>query len=189
MAASSETIAARSAAELRERVDLAAALLEGVGNVYELAYLLANACYTALRMGSDRDASDFVRRATPVTRELDSPDLWMFLQGNVGLTALLTGDADIARDAFEEELQLCRALVTPPFMSEGVGGLAAVAAACGDLNRAARLSGAAGAHGYWPARRRRRCAPARNVLPARAQPPRARRLGHCFPRGRRDELR
>ena len=102
MAASSRTVAAHSAAELRERVDLAAGLLEGVGNVYEFAYLLADASYTALRMGSDRDASDFVRRATPVTRELDSPYLWMFLRGNVGLTALLTGDADAARDAFEE---------------------------------------------------------------------------------------
>jgi tetratricopeptide (TPR) repeat protein len=148
MAASSRTIAAHSAAELRERVDLAAGLLEGVGNVYELAYRLADASYTALRMGSDRDASDFVRRATPVARKLDSPYLWMFLRGNVGLTALLTGDADAARNAFEEELQLCRALVTPPFMSEGVGGLGAVAAACGDLDRAARLSGAASAHRF-----------------------------------------
>jgi hypothetical protein len=148
MAASAGTIAAHNAGELRERVDLAAGLLEAVGNVYELAYLLANASYTALRMGSDHDASDFVRRATPATRELDSPYLWMFLRGNVGLTALFTGDADAARDAFKEELKLCRALVTPPFMSEGVGGLAAVAAARGDLDRAARLSGAAGAHRF-----------------------------------------
>ena len=93
MAASTRTIAADTAAELRERVELAAGLLERVGNVYELAYLLANASYTALQMGSDRDASDFVRRATPVTRELDSP----YLEGHAGLTALVTGDADSAR--------------------------------------------------------------------------------------------
>jgi hypothetical protein len=99
-------------------------------------------------MGSDRDASHFVRRATPVTRELDSPYLWMFPRGNVGLTALLVGDVDEARAAFEDELQLCRALVTPPFISEAVGGLAAVAAARGDLDRAARLSGAADAHRF-----------------------------------------
>ena len=49
-----------------------AALLEGAGNVYELAYLLASVTYTALLLGSDRDASEFAGRATQVTREVDS---------------------------------------------------------------------------------------------------------------------
>jgi hypothetical protein len=72
----------------------------------------------------------------------------MLLRGNVGLTALFTGDPATAREAFQDELKLCRALVHLPFMWEGVGGLAAVAAARGDLDRAARLFGAAGAHRY-----------------------------------------
>jgi predicted ATPase/DNA-binding SARP family transcriptional activator len=148
MAAFSRTFAANSAADLRERVDLAAALLEAAGNVYQLAYLLASVTYTALSMGSDRDASDFAGRATRATRELDSPYLWMLLRGNVGLTALFTGDPATAREAFQDELKLCRALVHLPFMWEGVGGLAAVAAARGDLDRAARLFGAAAAHRY-----------------------------------------
>ena len=39
----------------------------------------------------------------------------MMLRGNFGLAALLTGDTDAARDAFREELVLCRELVVRPF--------------------------------------------------------------------------
>ena len=52
----------------------------------------------------------------------------MLLRGNAGLAALLTGDTDAARDAFREELRLCRELVDLPYASEGLRGLAAVAA-------------------------------------------------------------
>ena len=60
-------------AELRERVDRAASLLDEVGDVYHLADLLASAAYGALCMGSDRDAKEFVDRAIPIARELDNP--------------------------------------------------------------------------------------------------------------------
>jgi predicted ATPase/DNA-binding SARP family transcriptional activator len=148
MAAFSSAMAARSAAELRERVDRAASLLEGVGNVYQLAFVFAAAAYGALCYGSDHDASHFVRRAIPITRELDNPYLWMLLRGNVGLAALLTGDTDAAAEAFRDELALCRELVAVPFASEGLYGLAAVAAVRDDVDRAARLAGAAAAHRY-----------------------------------------
>jgi hypothetical protein len=69
----------------------------------------------------------------------------MFIQGNLGLAALLTGDTDAARDAFREELALCRELVVRPFATEGLLGLAGVAAVRGDIERAARLVGAAAA--------------------------------------------
>jgi hypothetical protein len=59
------------------------------------------------------------------------------------LAALLTGDTEAAEDAFREELRLCRELVVLPFASEGLEGLAAVAAVRGDDHRAARLLGAA----------------------------------------------
>ena len=84
-------------AELRERVDRAEPLLRAVGNVYHVADLLVSAVYRALCHGSDRDAIDFVSRATPLTRELDSPYLWMMLRGNFAMAALLTGDIDAAR--------------------------------------------------------------------------------------------
>jgi hypothetical protein len=108
-------------AELRDRVDLAATLLDEVGNIDDRAILLASAAYTALCHGSDRDAKEFVDRATPIVRELDSPYLWMLLRGNFGLAALLTGDTDAAQDAFREELTLCRELVLPRLVSEGPG--------------------------------------------------------------------
>jgi predicted ATPase/DNA-binding SARP family transcriptional activator len=152
MAAFAKAMAAASAAELRERVDRATLLLEDVGNVYQLADLLASAAYGALQYGSDQDAREFVSRAIPLTRELDSSHVWMLLSGNIGLTALLTDDTDAAREAFREELRLCRELVVLPFASEGLFGLAAVAANDGELDRAARLCGASAAHRYgaWP---------------------------------------
>jgi hypothetical protein len=134
--------------ELRERVDRAALLLEDVGNVVRLGELFSNATYGALTMGFDRDAREFADRAAPIVRDRDNPGHWMILYGNTGLAALLTGDTDAARDAFREELELCRELVALAIASEGLLGLAAVAVVDGDLSHAAHLRGAAAAHGF-----------------------------------------
>ena len=67
-----KAIAASSIADLRERVDTAASLLTDVGNVHELANLLTTAAYAALCLGSERDATDFAARATPIARALDN---------------------------------------------------------------------------------------------------------------------
>jgi hypothetical protein len=123
-------------------------LLEDVGNAYHLADLFAAAAYGALQMASDRDAKEYVARARPTTRRLNDPFLWMLLHGNSGLAALLTGDTDAARQAFREELTLCRDLVFLPFAFEGLTGLAAVSAVHRDDDRAARLVGAAAEHRY-----------------------------------------
>jgi hypothetical protein len=148
MAAFGKAMAAVTIDDLRERVERAASLLEGVGNLYFLANMLASAAYGALGVGSDRDAKALIERALPIVRGFDDPYLWMMVHGNFGLAVLLTGDTDGADTAFREEVRLCRELVVRPFASEGLGGLAAVAAARGDTDRAARLSGAAGAHRY-----------------------------------------
>jgi predicted ATPase/DNA-binding SARP family transcriptional activator len=139
---------APTAAELRDRVERAVSLLEGVGNIYYLGLLLINAEWVALNHGHDRDAIDFADRARPVVRDLDSPFIWMSQHGNLGLASLFIGDTETARDAFGEELKLCRELVHRPVASEGLQGLAAVAAVHGDDHRAARLVGAATAHRY-----------------------------------------
>jgi hypothetical protein len=133
---------------LRERVDRAALLLEDVGNVVRLGQLFCDAAYRALALGGDRDAREFAHRAAPIVRDLDNPGIWMILCGNTGLAALLTSDTDAARDAFREELELCRQLMALPIAAEGFLGLAAVAVVDGDLSHAARLRGAAAAHGY-----------------------------------------
>jgi hypothetical protein len=148
MAAQTQAMVSQNAAELRRRVDRAASLLTEVGNVFHLADMLASGAYTALNVGRHRDARDLVERAIPVARELGDPFLWMILHGNLGLAALLASDTDAAQHAFREELTLCRELAVRPFASEGLRGLAAVAAVRGDARRAARLVGAAAAHRY-----------------------------------------
>jgi hypothetical protein len=140
--------AASNLPELRERVDRAALLLEDVGNVFRLGRLFSDAAYDALAMGGDRDAREFADRAAPIVRNLDSPRSWMHLCGSLGLAALLTGDTDAARDAFREELEICRQLIALTIASEGLLGLAAVAVVDADLSHAARLRGAAAAHNY-----------------------------------------
>jgi predicted ATPase/class 3 adenylate cyclase len=149
IAVACETKARRapSAVELRDWVERAVSLLERVGNIYHLGLLLINAEWVALNNGDDRDAMDFADRAGPVVRELDSPAIWMWHHGNLGLAALFMGDTETARDAFGEELRLHRELVFRP-ASEALQGLAAVAAVHGDDHRAARLVGAALAHRY-----------------------------------------
>jgi predicted ATPase/class 3 adenylate cyclase len=144
MAALGKAMAAATIADLRERTDRAASLLDEVGNVFHLATLLASAAYAAMGVGSDRDAKALVERAIPIARRLDDPSLWMMVHGDFGLAALLTGDIDAAREAFREELRLGRELVARPFAYEGLSGLAAVAATRGEPDRAARLAGAAG---------------------------------------------
>jgi hypothetical protein len=143
-----KAIAASSIADLRERVDGAAALLTDVGNVHELANLLTDAAYAALCLGSEGDATDFAARATPITRALDNRFVRMVNSGNLGLAALLTGETDTASHAFREELTLCREMVVRPLAFEGLRGLAAIAVVDGDDKRAATLVGAADAHRY-----------------------------------------
>ena len=108
----------------------------------------ASAAYAALCLGSDADATEFVARATPAVRDLENRSEWMMLRGNAGTAALFTGDAQAARAAFREELELCRELAVRPIAGEGLAGLAALSAAAGEHERAARLSGAALAHRY-----------------------------------------
>ena len=137
-----------SIGRLRERTDRAAAQREAVGNMHQLVNLLISAPYGALCLGSDRDAKELLDRALPVAHDLGDPFKWAIVCGNLGLAALLTGDTDRALHAFRDELRLCREHVVLPMACEGLLGLAAIAAAGADDERAARLAGAAAAHRY-----------------------------------------
>jgi predicted ATPase/DNA-binding SARP family transcriptional activator len=143
-----KAVAASSIGDLRDRVDRAAALLSDVGNVHQLASLLTGASYAALCLGSEHDAMDFAARAAPIARALNTGFEQMINNGNLGLAALLTGETDTASHAFREELTLCRDMVVPVVVGEGLSGLAAVAVVDGDDERAATLVGAADAHRY-----------------------------------------
>jgi hypothetical protein len=142
--------AARTPAERRERVDAAATRLADVGNIFDLAYLLTSAAYAALGDGCARDARAYAERAIPVARTLDNPFMWMNLQGNLALAALLTGDTDAATHAYREELALSRHLAVASITSESLLGLAAIEAIRGDPTRAARLAGGATAPDCGP---------------------------------------
>jgi predicted ATPase/DNA-binding SARP family transcriptional activator len=143
-----KVITASTVADLRERVDTAASLLNDVGNVHQLAGVLTDAAYAALCLGSGRDATDFAARAAPIARALDDPFTSMLNSSNRGLAALLTGDTASASRAFREALLLCRDMVARRAVSECLRGLAAVAVVDGDATRAATLVGAATAHRY-----------------------------------------
>jgi predicted ATPase/DNA-binding SARP family transcriptional activator len=143
-----KVIEAPTITELLERVDRAASLLDDVGNTHDLASMFAGAPYGALYLGSDREAIELAERAIPIVREHGTPYHSMMLCGNLGLAALMTGDTERATHAFREELTLCRELVVLPLASEGLNGLAALAAMRGEDDRAARLAGAAAAHRY-----------------------------------------
>jgi hypothetical protein len=68
--------------------------------------------------------------------------------GNIGLAKLFSGDLDQARAAFATELQLCARHSFAWPASEGLAGIAAVAATTGLDEVAARLRGSSRAMGY-----------------------------------------
>jgi predicted ATPase/DNA-binding SARP family transcriptional activator len=129
-----------------EREDAIAAL-RAIGAWRWLAMLYNRAAYHAIKAGSPERARPFLADAEPLVRELGDQMLLCAVYGNAGLSALFTGDLDGARKAFEKELRLCQELVIPWLASEGLAGLAAIASREDDLDRAARLLGAATATG------------------------------------------
>jgi predicted ATPase/class 3 adenylate cyclase len=148
MARCEHALAAPTMADIRARVEPAASLLDEVGNVFQLGALLVSAAYTAICEGGARDARTFLERAEAIADALDDSYMLMMVRGNSGLAALFTGELDAARNAFREELQLCREMVILPAAHEALRGLAAVAIVEGDIPHAARLIGAATAHRY-----------------------------------------
>jgi len=148
VAAYAKALVAGDRRELRARVELAASLLQQVEDIHHPADMFKIAGYRAFSNGDDDDAVEYVTRAVAMTRELDDPHQWMLVQGMAGMVALLTDDIAGATAAFREQLELARELVVLPAAFEGLRGLTAVAVREGDLDRAARLSGAAEAHRY-----------------------------------------
>jgi predicted ATPase len=118
-----------------------------IGASRSLAMLYNRAAYHEIKAGSAERAARYLADAEALARELGDEMLVCSVYGNAGLAALFTGDLDGAGAAFNEELRLARELVIPWLASEGLAGLAAIASAHDDLDRAARLLGAATATG------------------------------------------
>jgi predicted ATPase/DNA-binding SARP family transcriptional activator len=130
-------------AELEE----AASAFREIGGLRDLVTLYFNVAYNAIKEGRPDLARPFLERSLSLARELGEPRELAFVWGNVGLEALFGGDVNRARAAFTEELRLCRDLVDDSLAPEGLAGMSAVTACCGDAKRAARLLGAAVALG------------------------------------------
>jgi len=121
--------------------------LRKLGAARSLAMLYNSAAYNAIKAGSPGRARPLLEHAESFARELGDQMLLCAVSGNAGLAALFTGDIDAAREAFDAELRICHELVIPWLASEALAGLSAVASLHDDLERAARLLGAATASG------------------------------------------
>jgi tetratricopeptide (TPR) repeat protein len=118
---------------------MAAADAETVAEAY------INMAYAGIQEGRAGEALELLSVALGAAESIGTPPSLMLVWGNIGLAKLLDGDTDGAREAFSRQLRMC---VDKAFVWEADEGLAAVAAADGEFERAARLRGAARALGY-----------------------------------------
>ena len=93
----------------------------------------------------DADASGISSAPRPSPRRLDQPSRWLHMLDDLGLAALLRGDATAADNAFREALTLSHDLGFGP-QPVALIGLAALAAVQDRPEPAARLAGAVAAH-------------------------------------------
>ena len=131
-------------------IEQAAALLRDIGGFRLLVMLYSSASVNAIKVGDLERALAWLDEALPLGRAHDDPLGVCVVCGRLGHAALLTGDLDRARRALAEHLELAqkhRFWVA----ARGLAGLAAIETRGGNLERAARLLGAATATGPWDA--------------------------------------
>jgi hypothetical protein len=141
-------MAATTIETLLDRVDQTVTAFDEAGSRHRKAQVLSSATYAAICLRAPAEALEMADRAMPLTQAIGDDHELMLMLGNYGLATLLAGDIATASRAFREQLVLCREMMELSAMPEGLIGLAAAAAARGDLARAGRLVGAAAAHGY-----------------------------------------
>ncbi len=120
-----------------------AALYRKVGDVHGLASLYNNASWVAIMEGSYERAAAYLDETLLAVERTGEPLRLMLAFGNLGLASLFMADLDDAKAHFAEEIRLCCEHGLSWLASEGIAGLAAVAARQGEVERAARLLGAA----------------------------------------------
>jgi predicted ATPase/class 3 adenylate cyclase len=128
-------------------IEQAAAALRKTGALRTLGMLYNASAYNMVKTGHPERARPYLEHATSLADELEDRSMLAAVRGNAGLAALLAGDLPTAHAAFAEQLTICDELVIPWLASEGLAGLSAIATRHGDLERGARLLGAATAHG------------------------------------------
>jgi hypothetical protein len=118
-------------------LEQAAVLLTKAGDHRGLASIHFDAAYVALIEDRTAEAIRLLDIAVPAAERADSPVVTMLLLGNLGLAHLFSDDLERARDAFEQQLRLCRGRSFRHGPDEGLAGLAAVSARDGRPDHAA----------------------------------------------------
>ena len=129
----------------------AAELLAPLGDYREVVGAYSSAAYVALSENHIAEATSLLDTALHAVGRIEDPQRTAMVLSNMGLARLFSGELDQARDAFERALRLCAQHAFRENADEALAGLAAVAAAQGRDETAARLQGAAHALGYPPA--------------------------------------
>ena len=140
-------LAVVSGDERRAILEQAAELLIPLGNYREVAAAYSTAAYVALSEDRVAEATSLLDTALQAIAGVEDPWGTLIILSNLGLARLFSGDLDGARDAFEHGLRLCADHAFRNTADEALAGLAAVAAAQGRDEIAARLRGAAHALG------------------------------------------
>jgi predicted ATPase len=128
--------------DLARRATAAVAHLRAVGDLIGLVRICGNVGYAATVERRYDDALSWLEQGLEFARPLGDPAALFFIRTNQGLASLLADDLEEARHAFCEALTACRD-GAEEVADETLLGLAAAEALQGELERAARLAGAA----------------------------------------------
>jgi predicted ATPase/DNA-binding SARP family transcriptional activator len=143
-------LAAVSGNERRAILEQAAQLLIPLGNYRQVVIAYTTAAYLALSEDRAAEATSLLDTALRAAAHIEDPWNTAITLSNLGLAGLFSGDLKQARAAFERAVRLCAQHAFNDIADESLAGLAAVAAAQGRDETAARLRGAAHALGYPP---------------------------------------
>ena len=119
------------------------ALCREVGYTFRLPAFLLGLGYVLLLEGDYGRGAALNEEAAALCRERGYNDSLQYALDNLGWAALLQGDYGRARSHYEESLVVCKKLADRMIAAESLEGLACVAGAEGEAERAARLFGAA----------------------------------------------
>jgi len=138
-----KALTAPAFAEALELGEQAAAEHRRAGAYRRLATLQSSLTYNALVHGDVAAAERLTPEALRLAEMIGDSFVVCMAQGNLGLVALFTGDTTRSAQALTRELQLADRYRYEPQRYEAIHGLAAVAAARGHDELAARLLAAA----------------------------------------------
>jgi predicted ATPase/DNA-binding SARP family transcriptional activator len=172
MAVMRQSWSAHGFGEARGFADEARPLLRRCGNLHGVVEMAAGLVGAALHEGEYEVAAEVAEEGLRAAKEAGESFALSIALGNVGLVALFLERMDVAEARFREQLEIQRRERIEGLWDEPVAGLACVAVAGGDHERAATLSGGYDALPFLPLaegdRRGRDWLFARYLAPARA---------------------